>query len=114
MFPAAGGAAEVAVSSDPTDTEPTIADEESVDADAVSIGDGLNIVASVTHALHAVAGEYARIRDPRPNFPALNRKGIEETNCNQTSYVQCHAPNASQRDLLPVIDNDGRAKCPST
>ena len=40
-----------------------------------------------------------------PIFLALNKKGIEETNGRLDQFcVQCHAPNASQRGLLPVIE----------
>jgi hypothetical protein len=46
------------------------------------------------------------IRDPV--FMAMLKKGIAETNGKLDQFcVQCHAPNASKRDLLPVKEKDG-------
>ena len=44
-----------------------------------------------------------------PIFQAMNKKGIEETGGRLNQFcVQCHAPNASLRDELPVVEENGR------
>jgi len=48
-----------------------------------------------------------------PIFRALNKKGIEETEGRLDQFcVQCHAPNASLRGLLPVVERNGRFEMP--
>ena len=48
-----------------------------------------------------------------PIFQAMNKKGIEETGGRLNQFcVQCHAPNASLRDQLPVIEQGGRHTMP--
>ena len=83
--------------------------------DSVSIEDATPEYCGSCHSTHleqwrSSMHAYAT-RDPI--FLALNRKGIEETKGKLDQFcVQCHAPNASQRKLLPVVEVNGRFEMP--
>ena len=48
-----------------------------------------------------------------PIFQAMNEKGIEDTEGRLDQFcVQCHAPNASLKGLLPVVEQNGRHEMP--
>lgn len=98
------------------DEEPLmIADAGLIDADINRIGELTPEYCGSCHQSHYEQWRISMhaFATQDPIFQAMNKKGIAETEGRLDQFcVQCHAPNASLRDQLPVVERDGRHEMP--